>query len=277
VIIGTALAVLVGAGAAYASLNTYTAAITGVAKGGTPSKPVPTGYTETLTAANTTGGDRAGVLINIKTTIYGLKADFKDFPTCSTTKILTGPKFNGNCPTKSFIATGSVNSMIGGCPPVNGVPAVCADPLQGSGFACNPGLSVYNGGGGTEWFFFFANAAHSCGPLKTGATAPYPGKVSYSGKNMVINVPLPPDVSTEVANTPGLYGSLIKQVLKITSQSTKVHGKTVHSLVSIGCLHGKRPWSVAFTAVQPTAHAGNPITYTNGPPETKTVSGFAKC
>jgi hypothetical protein len=278
VIIGTAVAVLVGAGAAYASLNTYTASITGLKKGGTAAKPVPTGYTENLAAMNTTSGDRAGVLIDIKTEIFGLKADTKDFPSCSATEINTGPKFNGNCSPKALVATGTVNAEIGGCPAMGGVATACADPLAGGGVPCNPDLVVENGGGGTQWYFFTAPSPTACGGLKTGATAPYPGKVSYKGKNMIIDVPLPPDVSTEVATVPGLYGSLTKEMVKLVSQTTKVHGKTVHSLVSIACpANHKRAWSVSFTAVQPIAHAGPPITYTTAPPETITRSGSSPC
>jgi hypothetical protein len=256
--------VLAGAGVAYAALNTYQAGLSFTAKGGTPTKPVATGYTETLGAKNTTSGDRAGVLTDIKTTIYGLKADTKDFPTCSSTTILTGPKFNGNCPKASLIATGVVNAQIGGCPSTS---PGCADPLAGNGAPCNPDLAVYNGGGGEEWFFFTTHSATQCAGLKTGATAPYPGKISYKGKNMVIDVPLPPDVSTQVANTPGVYGSLTKETLKVLTSKAKVHGKTVWSLESIGCMHGKRPWSVSFTAV---AKAG-------APKQTVTNSGSAKC
>ena len=61
-------------------------------------------------------------------------------------------------------------------------------------------------------------------------------------------MPLPPDVSTKVANQPNFYGSLIKETLNWFKVTTKVQGKTVGNNVSVGCLHGKRPWSVTFTA-----------------------------
>ncbi|HTX44774.1 MAG TPA: hypothetical protein VMD48_00670 [Solirubrobacteraceae bacterium] len=257
-IIGTALvAVLALAGVAYAAtLNTYTAKLTFTAsKPGTAAKPVGLGYTEDLAAANSAGSSKvAAPLIDIKTTIYGLKSNLKDFPTCSSAKIETPPKYNLNCPKGSEIATGTVNAKIGG------------PTLAAPGTACNPDLAIYNGGGGTEWYFFTTPNATACAGLTTGATAPYPGKVSQSGKNLVINVPLPPDVSTKVANHTNLYGSLIKETVKTALLTTKVHGKTVYSQESVACMGSKRPYSVAFTATN-----GSGVT------QTVTVKGSAKC
>ena len=79
-------------------------------------------------------------------------------------------------------------------------------------------------------------------------------------------MPLPPYISTTVAGHHGLYGSLIKEKITWKKLTTKVKGKTVGYQASVGCLHGKRPWSVAFTADQRI-----------GAKETKTVSGSAKC
>ena len=70
VLIATALGVLVAASAAYAAINSYTAKITFTSKKpGTAAKPVPTGYTENLTASGT-NGNRTAVLLDIKTTIF---------------------------------------------------------------------------------------------------------------------------------------------------------------------------------------------------------------
>ena len=253
----TFVVVLAVAGVAYAAtLNNYTAKITfSSSKPGTPAKPVPLSYKETLTAANAAGASKvAAPLVDIKTTIYGMKANLKDFPTCSSKTIETPPKYNLNCPKNSEVATGLVNSKIGG------------PTLAAPGTTCNPDLAIYNGGGGTEWYFFTAPNATACAGLTTGATAPYPGKVSQSGKNMVINVPLPPDVSTKVANHKNLYGSLIKETVTSKALSTKVHGKTVYSQESVACKGGKRPYSVAFTATN-----GSGLT------QTVTVKGSAKC
>jgi hypothetical protein len=257
IIIGTAIAALAGAAIAYgATLNNYTANLKfSSSKAGSPSKPVSIGYSETLTASNATAGLVAAPLINIKTTIYGVRSNLNKFPTCSFKTIDTGPKFNAACPKASLVASGQVNSFLGD-------PTLTAS----SRFACNPGLTVYNGGGGKEWFFFTASGTQ-CGSLHTGDTQPYPGSVKQKGKNLVINVPLPSFVSTAVAGHTGLYGSLVKQVLNVKPATIKVKGKKYGATEAIGCKNGKRPWSVAFTAVPAAGQPG----------QTVTKSGAAKC
>jgi hypothetical protein len=253
-IIGTAAAVLAGAAVAYAAtLNKYTASVAASpAKPGTAAKPVSVGVTEKLGAANATSGKVAAPLVEIKTTIYGLISNAKKFPSCSSTKIDTGPAFGGNCPKGSEVATGSVNALLGG-------PAL--DPTKT--ISCKPGLEVFNGGGGKLWFFFTATSPTQCAGLTTGRTAPYEGTVKQSGKNLVIDVPLPPDVSTMVAGTANFYGSLINETLAFKKASYK--GSPL--LASVGCKGGKRPFSVAFTAVATSS----------SPRVTQTVSGTGKC
>jgi hypothetical protein len=239
----TALAVLAGASVALAAtLNTYTAKLTfKPSKAGTKKKPVKIALTETLTAANDVSGDRAAPLTDIKTTIYGIKSNANKLPTCDGNQI-SAQKTDSICPKKALVATGQVNSMLGGT------------DLSQSGAPCNPGLHVWNGGKGKLWFFFTATGTQ-CGSLHTGDTNAYPGQITQKGKNQVTDVPLPPFVSTAVAGHEGLYGSLIKQVL--------TYKKGVNS--SFACKNGKRPYSVQFTA-----------TSTQGS-ETKTVKGSAKC
>jgi hypothetical protein len=124
---------------------------------------------------------------------------------------------------------------------------------------------VYNGGPKKQVFFFTTDATHQCGGLPTGATAPYDGHISYSGGNLIVNVPLPPSISTQVAGQPGLYGSLISETL-VYVRSTTVKGKTVNYQTSVACKHGKRPYSITFTAQD-----------YNGGTETQTVNGSDKC
>jgi hypothetical protein len=259
-IIGGALAALCAlAGVAYAStaLNNYSAKIAfSSSKPGSAAKPVPLSYTETLTANNPDSSKVAAPLVDIKTTIYGMTSNLKDFKTCSEATIEKGPKYNANCPKGSEVASGFVNSELGG-------PTLA----KSAAVACNPDLAIYNGGGNKEFYFFTAPSPRSCNGLTTGATLPYVGTVAKSGKNLVINVPLPPDVSTKVANIPDEYGSLIKESIRVTALSTKVHGKTVYSQQSVACSGSKRPYSVAFTAV---ASASSPKV-------TQTVKGSAKC
>jgi hypothetical protein len=124
--------------------------------------------------------------------------------------------------------------------------------------------------------FFFTTTPDAPGPqyncanLPTGATPPYDGTISTQGKNWVINVPLPPSVSTDVANA-GLYGSLIKEVLNPISETTKVKGQKRGYMESIACQGHKRPYKIIFTAKNYSPPGGN------GQLETETVSGSAPC
>lgn len=253
IILGTAVTVLITASVAVAAtLNTYTANLAfKPTKAGSTHKPVSVGFTESLTAANDTAANRAAPLVDIKTTIYGMSSNAKYFPTCNGT-LISSRKSDSFCPRKALVATGPVTSKVGDT------------TLIGPGSPCNPFLHVWNGGKGKLWFFFTTGGAHQCFGLKTGATAAYPGFIKEQGKNMVTDVPLPPDVSTNVAGI-GLYGSLIKEVLTFKNLTTKVHGKTVGINSSFACKGNKRPYSVSFTA---TSAAGS---------ETKVVSASAKC
>ena len=261
IIIGTALAVLAGASAAFAAgaLNSYTAAFSfSPTKAGSPSSPVPVGFSQSLGASSTTPGNRAAPLVDIKTTIYGLTSNAKDFPTCKATTIDTGPNFGKACPKGSLVASGPVTSLLGP-----------ANSLSAAGSPCKPFLSVYNGGKGLLIYFFTVTPqapGHVCVGLKTGASAPYFGHVKQVGKNLVQDVPLPPDVSTEAGGLAGAYGSLITETLHWNKLTAKVHGKTVGFQSSIGCKSGKRPWSVVYTSVNQGVKQA-PIT----------VSGSAKC
>ena len=254
IILGTAVAVLVGASvAAAATLNSYTAGLKfSPSKAGSTSKPVPVQFTETYNAASATLGNRAAPLVDIKTTIYGVKANSKPFPACNGRKI-SARKTDSFCPKKALVATGPVNALLG------------SPRLNIAGAPCNPFLHVWNGGGGKLWFFFTTGGKYQCGGLHTGDTAAYLGRVTQHGKNQVTDVPLPPGVSTAVAGHQGLYGSLIREVLTYKKLTAKVKGKTVAFTSSIGCKSGKRPFSVSFTA---KSTAGS---------ETKTVKGSAKC
>jgi hypothetical protein len=258
VLIATGVVALVAAGAAYAALNTYTAKFSfSSKKAGTPAKPVGTGFTQDLNA-NGVNGDRTAVLLDLKTTVYGLKADLKDFPTCSGGKIAAA-KNDNVCPKGALVASGFIHAVVG--------PNGDFTPAATSVFPCNPALDVWNSGGNTVTFFFVDNAAHNCDSLglKTGSTPPYPGTITYKGKNMVLDVPIPAAISFPV---PGFAGSLQVEHLVWSHQSKKVKGKTVISLASIGCKGGKRPWTQSFTATLPP----------QGPAkETKSVSGSAPC
>jgi len=255
IIAGAALVVLGGAGVAFAAtnFNNYKGSKLAItAAKGTKKHPVPLGMIETL-HAGAPAGDRAAPLTNIKVKIYGVKLDVGKLPVCSDSKIeqkKTSP--TGNCPKGSQIGTCRVNALLG----------PSTSPSMAGSTACNPYLNVFNGGPTKQIFYFWTKSASDCGGLTTGSTAPWDGKISYGGGFATINVKLPPDISTKVANQPGLYGSLIKEVVNFAKKSA---GKVY--MAGIGCKGNKRPWSITFTASD----------YNTGASETQTVSGSAKC
>lgn len=260
-IAGTAVAFLVGAAAAYAAFyNSYNGSKLSFAPkvAGSRAHPAPIGETVIYKASSTSSGDRAAPLKNIKTTIYGVISNGGKLPVCTDKTIVSAGAAGGYdkaCPKGSLIAQGPVHSLLG---PAN-------DPTTSHSVPCNPFLHVYNGGKSTQVFFFTTDAAHQCHGLVTGETAPYDGHISRHGANWVLNVPLPPDISTQVANQPGLYGSLVSQTL-IYYRSTKVKGKTLHYMDAVACKGTKRPYTIQFTSQQ----------YTGGD-VTQTVKGTDKC
>ena len=253
IIIGTALVVLGAVGVAFAAsnYNNYSGTNLSWSKGiGTKRRPVAVSETVNL-RAGAPAGHRAAPLFHIRFTEYGLRLDVGKLPVCTDALIeqnKTSP--TGGCPKGSLIGTGTTKALLG---PGSNSTAV--------GTPCNPYINVFNGGPKVQVFYFWTKSATDCGGLTTGATAPYDGHILYSGKNVVVDIPLPPDISTKVANQPGLYGSLIAQ--------TVVYGKSVAGKTygaSIACKHGQRPWSVQYTAQK--YGGGN---------ETQTVSGSSKC
>jgi hypothetical protein len=258
IIIGTAVAVLVGAAAAYAAFNNYSGSKLSLSPhgAGTAAKPVAMGMVETL-KANAPAGDRAAPLTDIKLTIYGARINGGAFPKCTDAMIEADTtKYDKACPAGSRIGTGPVHALLG--------PA--SSPSTTGAVTCDTVLHVYNGGPKTQVFFFTTSNATMCHGLTTGSTAPYDATISQQGKNLVIDVPLPPDISTKVANQNGLYGSLITETLTFPKGTKKVHGKTVGYMESVACKGHARPYSIAFTATD----------YSGGS-ETQTVKGSAAC
>jgi hypothetical protein len=257
IIILTALCTLAGATVAYGAgaSNNYAGTNQTFSKGvGSKRKPVGIAFKQTLQAKNNDPAKAAAVLIHIKVKIYGLVSNGKQFPTCSNTKMLQ-LKSDSFCPKASKFATGLVHSLLG-------------DPTlaMSNRIPCNPNLDVFNAGKGKLWFFFTTHSSIQCAGLTTGQTAPYPGKITQQGKYQITDIPLPPDISTRVANQPRFYGSLIRETLNWRKVSVKVKGKTVFNNVSVGCLKGKRPWSITYTST------------TNGSDrQTSTIKGSSKC
>jgi hypothetical protein len=259
VVIATALALLVAAVSAYAAtggLNTYTAKIQFAPnKAGSGKAPAAIAFTQRY-VANGTNGNRTAPLTNIKTTLYGVKANPKGFPTCSFQTISTAHSDAG-CPKGAMLATGAITAILGD----TSNPST-SDPNQ---IPCNPLLHAWNGGGGKIVFFFVDQAPdHTCGPILTGAVGPFVGTAKQVGKNLVQNTPIPASVSFPLS---GVEGSLTSETLHWLKVTRKVHGKTVAYNTSVACKKGKRPYSVAFSAQ----------TGPGAPSETQTVSGTQKC
>jgi hypothetical protein len=257
--IAIALGVFGIAGVAYAaSLNTYTAKFTFTSKkAGTAKKPVPIGFTQDLTAKSSTAGNRTAVLLDLKTTMYGVKVSPAGFPTCSLSKIAAAKNDTG-CPKGAEVATGSITALVG--PETD---------FTNAGAPCNPFLHVWNGGGGKLTFFFVdttGQTPHSClgGALTTGSVGPYPGTLKKSGPNLVLNVPIPTYVDFP---TTGFAGSLTGEHLKWAKLTRTVKGKPVGFFSSVGCKSGKRPLSQAFTATASQT----------GPQQTSTVKSTVPC
>ncbi len=128
---------------AYAAINTYTATLSfSSKKAGTAAKPVPVGYTQKIDAKGT-NGNRTAVLTDIVTKIYGLKADGKDFPTCTATKTIGAAGNDTGCPKGAMVATGAITAAVG-----------FANNFANAGAACDPLLHVWNAGQGKLAFFF---------------------------------------------------------------------------------------------------------------------------
>jgi hypothetical protein len=255
-LIAVAVGMLVAAGAAYAAsqINTYSATLKFTPKSaGTAAKPMPVAYTQDISAKGT-GGNRTAVLEDIKTKIYGLKADGKDFPVCTLNQIAAA-KNDTVCPAGAKVASGFITASVG-----------AKNNFAQAGSACDPLLDVWNSGQGKLTFFFVDTPTHQClgGALKTGSTGPYPATYKTQGKYLVVDVPVPSYIDFPA---PGLAGSLETEHLVWAKKTAKVKGKTVAATSSIGCLGKKRPYSTTFTANLPTT----------GQTQTSTVKGSGAC
>jgi hypothetical protein len=256
VVVATALAVLSAAASAFAAtggLNSYTATL----KFSPNKAKTALGFTQKY-VANGTNGNRTAPLTDIKTTVYGLVSDGKDFPTCSKAKIVAA----GNdtvCPKGALVATGAITATLG---PV----ADQSSTAQGQ-LPCNPVLDVWNAGQGQLTYFFVDEGSHTCagGAITTGEVGPFTGTIKTVGKNMVMDTPIPSYVSFPLG---GVEGSLTSETLNWKNLSkTLKNGKTAHFGTSVACKGGKRTYSVAFTAE----------TGPGGTSSTDTVAGTQKC
>jgi hypothetical protein len=241
---GGAAAVAAGSFNSYNATETFTPAVPG-----SPSHPVPGALAEHWIAKGT-GGHPAAPLIKIVAKNYGLKIDSKDFKTCTAATINNAGNskgWNKACPGgetgPALIGQGPVKAeFVNPNPPYNVVGQ------------CDPYLYIYNGGNNTQVFFFTEypyapSKSYSClgGHVVTGAAPAYPGKISYSGKTMILTIPLPPTVSNNAGGT-GLFASLLDLNVTYSKKTAKKNGKTVAYGATIGCQGSKRPYEFDFTA-----------------------------
>jgi hypothetical protein len=261
VVVATALAVLAGAVSAFAAtggINTYTAHLKfSPNKAGSAKSPAAGGFTENYVASGT-GGNRTAPLTDIKTTVYGLVSDGKDFPTCSKAKIAAA-KSDTSCPKGALVATGSIQATLG---PITDTSATAPGTAP-----CDPLLDVWNEGQGKVVYFFVDKGSHICagGAIPTGFVGPFEGTIKAVGKNLVMNTPIPASVSFPLA---GVEGSLTNETLHWMKVTKKLkNGKTVAYGASVGCKNGSRPYSVTFSAE----------TAAGGQQESGTATGTQKC
>jgi hypothetical protein len=242
VLAATAAAMLIAATVAFAAttpINTYKATVSfSPTTSGTAKSPQKAAFTQKFVVTPGTAGNRAGILLNINNTVYGLKVNVKGFPTCTIGKITAAGTDTG-CPKTALVAKGSINAILGQAG--NFSTSAAVGP-------CNPKLDVWNAGQGKLAFFFVPDASgpHSClgGAIKVGQVPPYPGTYKQSGSNIVVNVPIPATVDYP---SQGLVGSLESETLNWKGQT--VNGNT--SIVSVGCKGNKRPYTNTFTATLP--------------------------
>jgi hypothetical protein len=257
-LIAVALCAVGASATAYAAtqINTYTGTVSLTSKApGTAKKPVSIGFTQILTASGTQG-NRTAVMDDIKTTLYGVKSNWASLPGCTATQINNAHNDTG-CPKKAEVASGSITALLGE-----------RTNFAVGGAACDPLLDVWNAGKGKLAFFFVDTPSHACVSLQTGSTGAYPGTYGGQGKNLVINVLIPSFVSYPVS---GLAGSLTSETLHYAKGTVKVKGKSVPLLAAVGCKHGKRPYSTAFTATLPPLNGAAAVT------QSSTVSGSVAC
>jgi hypothetical protein len=246
VLVATAAALLIAATVAFAAtpINTYKATVTfSPSSSGTAKKPVKTAFTQKFVVTPGTAGNRAGILLNINNTVYGLKVNVKGLPTC-TIGAITSAGTDANCPKGAMVAKGSIKALLG--PSTDFA-------VSSTGGTCNPNLDVWNAGQGKLAFFFVPTltGAHAClgGVIKPGAVPPYPGTYKQSGKNIVVNVPIPATVDYPLQ---GLVGSLQSETLKWSSPG----------ITSVACKGSTRPYTNTFTATLPGQ--ANEVTKTSG-------------
>lgn len=246
----TALAMLIAAASAVAAIDTYSAGYGFHGKPGSKSKPAPLSFTQHFALKSAQPGSLTGILTNVKTEISGVKVNAAGFSKCTAKQINKSFRYDKVCSKGALVASGLIKAQLG-----------TQQSWTPSGLACDPVLNVWNAGPHKLAFFFRTTAKAQClgGAIQTGAVPAFTATYKQAGKNLIVNIPIPADVTN-----PG-HGPYY---VAVASESLKWHStshKGTHDIASTGC-KGKRHFTYTFSAKTPS-----------GQHETKTTKGMAAC
>jgi hypothetical protein len=224
-----------------ASLSTDTGVISARQNApGTVQEPVALGFVEKLSAGPVpTASANADPLTDIKVTLPRVRFNARGFPVC-TIATITAAGTDSGCPPGALLASGPVRSALWSP----------AEPTQ-AGTPCGPILDVWNAGSGKVVDFLQIPAGHTCADLQPGSVPPWTGTLRESGTTLVYDTPLPPSVSTDVGGL-GLFFSLERETITFRRLSAEVGDRSVPFFASVGCVSGRRPYTVSFTATDGT-------------------------
>jgi hypothetical protein len=194
-----------------------------VKPGGTKKKPKPVAITSLLDTS-TADGTRQETFSELDVAWAGVKSQGQYFPTCTAAQI-DAQQSDSVCPKGSLIATGKLTALVG--PEAD---------FSNPGAKCEKDVRLYNAGKNKVTNILVGDPSKCAG---VGYLAPWTltwtKKGGIQGGQMLKN-PIPTNISHPL---PGVLGSTVHLETDYKKLTTKVKGKKVGYLVSIGC-KGKR-------------------------------------
>jgi hypothetical protein len=201
-----------------------------VAKGGSKKKPKPVAVTSIIDTS-TADGSRQETFSQLDTAFGAVRSNGKHFPKCTVAEIDEAQSDEG-CPEGSLIADGDLTALVG---PEN--------DFSNPGAECKKTVHLYNAGQ-NKVANILVGPADEC--VGVGYLPPWEltwsNKGGVQGGQVLLN-PIPPNISHPL---PGVLGSTVHLVTRYKKLTTKVKGKTVGYLESIGC-KGKRKATTKIT------------------------------
>ena len=198
-------------------------------------------------------------LTDIKTTIYGLKSDGKDFPTCSMAKITTA----GNdtvCPKGALVATGAITAILG---------RRRSDLQRAGPAAVRPAPRRLERRAGQARVLLRRPGHHPHVPRRRdqdrAASGRIPATYQAVGKNLVMDTPIPNVRVVPAHRGRGLAHERDAELEEPEHEAQERQDRALRA--SVACKGGKRPYSVTFTAESGPG----------GAPQSETVTGTQKC